>query len=96
MASERYFVSSSLARKAEFHRVMEEARTNGQFQMAVQAGEWMLEELARTPMEFGESRGEFPSLNLKLRFAYVRPIAIQFAIHESSRKVFIRSFRYRQ
>jgi hypothetical protein len=95
MSPERFLVSCSKAKKAEFRRVTEEARADGRFEMAVKAGEWVLEELARTPMEFGESRGELLHLELQLRFAYVRPIAMQFAVHEPSRKVFIRSFRYR-
>ena len=95
MSNERFLISCSKAKKAEFRQVAEEARADGRFEMAVQAGEWILGELARTPMEFGESRGELPHLELELRFAYVRPIAMQFAVHEASRKVFIRSFRYR-
>ena len=58
MSSEQYFVSTSRAKNVEFQHVVAEARRNGQFDMAG----WILEELARTPLELGESRGEYASL----------------------------------
>jgi len=95
MSSDLYRILCSEAKKAEFREVVATAREHGQFEMAVQAGEWLLEELARTPLEIGESRDELVHLKLKIRFHYVRPIAVQYAVHEVERKVFIVSFRFR-
>ena len=94
MSTDRYSISSPLVAKDQLHRVMAQAMAEGQFELAVQAGEWLIEELARTPLELGESRDVLPHLNLKVRLAFVRPIAVQFAVHEESKQVFVRGFAY--
>jgi hypothetical protein len=94
MTADRYHISSSKAAKEQFRQAIAMARENGQFALAVRAAEWMLDELARTPIEFGESRANLPALELQMRLAFVRPLAVQFAVHEEKRMVFVQGFRY--
>ena len=95
MSTNRFFVSSSEAVREMFRTVMENARSQGKLKSAVQAAEWIFEELARTPMEFGESRDEYPSLDLHVRLAIIGPLAVQFAVNVEQKMVFLLWFRLR-
>ena len=94
MSDSRYFVSSSRAVRQRFRGSLVAAEANGELEMAIRAGDWMLGELARTPLEFGESRDELPVLGLKVRFAFVRPLAMYFAVNEENHVVFLMSVKY--
>ncbi|MCU0703978.1 MAG: hypothetical protein MUF18_08385 [Fimbriiglobus sp.] len=65
------------------------AGAEGVKQVAVKAAKWMLEELERTPEEFGESREYLPHADLHMRLAFVPPLFVQFGVHHSTRTVFI-------
>lgn len=55
-------VSHSQLVMEEFRRVLDIARERGILPLTLRASRWILEELARTPMEFGESREYRPHL----------------------------------
>jgi hypothetical protein len=89
---ERYHVSASRAVKAQFREVIELARQAGRFAAAVESGDWILGELACTPMEFGESRDYLPTLDIHVRIAFVGPVSVWFGVHQTKRKVFVLKF----
>jgi hypothetical protein len=70
---------------------MDRAASLGIQPIALRAARWIMEELARTPLEFGESRENYPGAKLKLRIAFASPLVVNFGVHESSKTVFIRS-----
>lgn len=92
MDPERFLVSASRRVTERIRDAMRSAAAGGSTNLANQAAAWILEELARTPFEFGESRHEVPSLGLKVRLAFVEPFVVRFAIHEESHQVFILQF----
>ena len=51
-----------------------------------------MEELKRTPTEFGESWITLPGSGLIFRRGFARPLFVQYAIHEDERVVYIRRF----
>lgn len=72
---------------------MQRARERGILALALRASKWIMEKLARTPMVFGESRDYLEHLDLRMRIGFAGPFSVQFAVHEPSRQVFIRSFK---
>lgn len=92
MTPDAYVVTHSQEVAAQFRRLMDRASAAGQLPIAVRASRWALEELARTPLEFGESREYLPAAELWLRIAFVRPISVAFGVRERTRTVFIRRF----
>ncbi|MBA4188673.1 MAG: hypothetical protein C0467_11800 [Planctomycetaceae bacterium] len=95
MAEANYEVSSSVAVTEEFQRLIVTARNRGVLSAVVPAARWIMEELARSPMLFGESRDFLPHMQLHLRIGFAGPISVQSAVHEPSRHVFIRRFKLR-
>ena len=49
----------------------------------------MLEELERTPLDFGESREGTDIDRLRLRIGFVEPLVVKFGVHEPSHMVFV-------
>lgn len=92
MPANRFSVSVSEAVEERIHYAMRAADASGPNPFAKRAAAWILEELARTPLEFGESRHELTSMRLKLRVAFVDPFVVRFAAHEDSHQVFILDF----
>jgi hypothetical protein len=60
----------------------------------IRAARWMLEELERTPLEFGESRESLNSMGLEVRVAFVRPFLVRLEVNERNRIVFVQRFNY--
>jgi len=83
-------VSHSLLVTEEFRRALEQARVLGILPVTLRAGRWILEELARTPMEFGESREYLPHLALHVRIGFAGPLYAEFGVNLPNRIVFIR------
>jgi hypothetical protein len=79
----------------EFRRVLDAAVGRGILPLVLRASRWMMEELARTPMEFGESREYLPALDLHLRIGFAGPVYTEFAVHLSRHMVFLRRFGLR-
>jgi hypothetical protein len=50
----------------------------------------MDERLRKDPMSFGELIGTLPWLKLPLHVGFVRPLKVDFAVHEAEKLVFIR------
>lgn len=95
MAEGDYEVISSAKVTAEFKTLLRETRDRGLLASILPAARWIMDELARTPMSFGESRVYLPHLELHLRVGFAGRLMVEFAVHEVSRKVFIRRFRLR-
>lgn len=91
-ADGRYRVVNSAAVAEQFRALAEQARATGRLPRFLAAGKWIMEELARTPLEFGESWATQPGSNLILRRGFARPLHVQFAVHEAERIVYIRRF----
>jgi hypothetical protein len=83
-------VSHSQLVMEQFRRVLDLARDRGILPVTLRASRWILEELTRTPMEFGESREYLPHLDLHLRIGFAGPIYAEFAVHIPNRIVFVR------
>lgn len=87
-----YHVSQSQLVTEQFLQVVAAAAAQGCRQLFLRAARYVIEDLAYDPAGFGESRGALPDLELSLRIGFAPPLYIEFAIHESSRQVFIRKF----
>lgn len=96
MSPDRFQVTNPSAVTEEYLRLTDEARTRGILPQVLRATKWIMEELARTPLEFGESREDLPGMRLHVRIAFVGPLAVQFAVHFDQPIVFIRGFRLRK
>jgi len=70
--------------------LLRRAEAEGRLALVVQAAKYMRDELAYDPTHFGEARTPFVTLELDYRVAFVRPLMVEFTIHEPSRRVFIR------
>lgn len=56
----------------------------------LQAGRWIIEELSRTPSEFGESQERLSATGWILRRGFAPPLFVEFAIDESNHIVYIK------
>ncbi len=92
MRNDRYTVVQAGAVTEEYKRLAFQARAEGRLPIFLKATKWAMEELARTPHEFGESWFEVPQSQLVFRRAFARPLHVQYAIHEGECVVFLRRF----
>jgi hypothetical protein len=83
-------VSQSRQVIEEFRRVLDLARDRGILPVTLRASRWILEELARTPMEFGESREYLPHMDIHLEIGFAGPVYAEFGVNLPNRVVFIR------
>lgn len=88
----RYSVVQAGDVSEEFKRLAFQARAEGRLPIFLAATKWAMEELARTPHEFGESWYIYPRSQLVFRRGFARPLYIQYAIHDAERVVFLRQF----
>ncbi len=89
MSAERYRISNSRAVSEQLRALVAKAESNGIHLAVVRALRWMLEELERTPLEFGESREGSDVDRLRLRIGFAEPLVVNFGVHEPSRNVFV-------
>lgn len=94
MEAGEYRVSAPGVVTEQLKRALDLARTHGMYPLAVPSAKWMMEEMARTPHSFGESRGHLTHLQLSMRVAFVGPLMVEFAVHEPTRQVFVRRFAF--
>jgi hypothetical protein len=94
VSDERYDVANSLEVGQQLRAAVEVARAHGEFAVAVRASRWILEELARNPAAFGESRNYFDAAKLYVRIGFAGPVYVVYGIHEPSRTVFVRKIGY--
>jgi hypothetical protein len=95
MGSSEFQVAHSQRAVQEFRTLLDSARDRGILPLTLRASRWILEELARTPMEFGESREYLQHLDLHLRIGFAGPVSVEFAVNLPNRMVFIRRFALR-
>ena len=69
-----------------------QARASGRLPLFLAAARWIVEELTRTPAEFGESWTTRPGSDLIFRRGFAGPLFVQYAIREDNRAVYIRRF----
>jgi hypothetical protein len=93
MSEVRYKVSASAEVTNELMKLIDRARQLGILDEFYDAGIWIQSELKSTPLEFGEARYVHLDENrLQLRCATIRPLHVEFAVHEASHNVFIRRY----
>ncbi len=85
-----YQISNASRNSDELQAVFAQADAKGILPLAVKAARWIVEELERTPDEFGESRDLLAYAGIRMRIAFAAPLFVVFGIHDSSRTVFIR------
>jgi hypothetical protein len=87
----QYRLSNSERVAEHFRDCLLRARNTGRYAVALRAARWIVEELERTPLEFGESRENYPGARLQLRIGFARPLKVSFGVHEESKTVFVGS-----
>ncbi len=92
MSTDRYRISNSRAVAEQLRALIDHAEREGQHLPTLRALRWMMEELERTPLEFGESREGSNLDRLLLRIGFVEPLFVRFGVHEPSRTVFVSHF----
>jgi hypothetical protein len=90
----RYNVSMSQATKAALKHLHLQAMRAGTGQRVVAAYREIIERLHKDPLNFGEPQYRLPALRLLVCQAIVRPLVVDFAVHEERPLVFIRGFRF--
>ncbi len=91
-ADDRYRLSNSDAAAAAFRAVADRARAERRLKAFAVASRWIVEELARTPSEFGESREHLADAGIVMRCGFARPVYVEYGVHADSRTVFLRRF----
>ena len=89
---DRYQVHNSASVAEQFRRLAEQARVGGRLPLFRRAARWIIEELERTPTEFGESREAWPDRSISMRCGFARPVYVEYAVYENQRAVYIRRF----
>jgi len=88
-----YTLSQSVAVSDGFRAIVAQAKAERRLPIFTRASRWIVEELARTPTEFGESREYLAEAEIAMRCGFARPVYVEFGVHEESRTVFIRRFK---
>ena len=86
----RYSISNAGRVSDELRSAFAQAEFRGFLPLAVHAARWIVEELERTPGEFGESRDFLTYAGIRVRIAFAAPLFVVFGIHGESRTVFVR------
>jgi hypothetical protein len=89
----RYTVDNSGLVAELFRTAANQAADEGRLPVFLLAARWIISELERTPMEFGESREYLPTAQIHGRCGFARPLYVEFGVHEPTRLVFLRKFR---
>ena len=92
-ADDRYQLSQSGSVSDGFRAFVAQAREEGRLPIFARASRWIVEELVRTPGEFGESREYLPDAEISMRCGFERPVYVEYGVHEESRTVFLRRFK---
>jgi hypothetical protein len=89
----RYTVTTSETTKALLAQLSSQARQTGTSQQFLAALREIGQRLRNDPLNFGEPQYRLPALRLLVCQAIVRPLVVDFAVHEDRPLVFIRGFR---
>lgn len=87
----RYKVVCSDAIKQAVRQLHRLARQQGRADAVLRALNEISARLERDPVEAGEPTFPLVALQLKLRTVVVRPVAVEFAIHDAQPVVFVKS-----
>lgn len=90
--SDRYRVANSGAVAEQFRQLADEARAAGRLNEFKQAARWIVEEVARTSEEFGESWFARPGSALIFRRGFAQPLYVEYAFDPANRIVYLRRF----
>jgi hypothetical protein len=89
MSDHRYRVMHSGAASEQLEAALAHAEAVDQKPQALEAAQWAWEEMERTPLEFGESRGYLPHAKLHKRIAFSGPLVFYFGVHDERPEVFV-------
>ncbi len=84
-----YLISHSGRVAEQLKAAFAKADSRGVLPLAARAAKWIVEELERTPHEFGESRDHLAYAGIRMRIAFSAPLYAVFGIHEGSHTVFV-------
>lgn len=88
----RYRVVNSGFVADQFRELLRRTTHPSQRSDIVEAARWIIEELARTPDEFGESQETLPGTGWILRRGFAPPLFVEYAIDEPNRLVYLKRF----
>lgn len=71
----------------EVRSLIARARAEGRIVVFRRALRYLMDELAYDPMRLGESRGRLEFLDQERRITWVRPLVVNFTVHEPTRTV---------
>jgi hypothetical protein len=91
-----FALSQSQRADEELAALLAFLQRQGNWKLTSLALKWTLEELTRTPMRFGESRGDLSDLELHMRVGLVEPFRVDYAVHLPSHQVFIQHWGLNQ
>lgn len=93
MADQPYRLDQSVSVTEGFRQLVAQARAEGRIQIFLQAARWIVEELTRTPSEFGESREYLEAADIRMRCGFARPLYVEYGVNEANNTVFLRRFK---
>lgn len=76
--------------KEKLKTLLRQAQKAGKLKRFADAVIKMDERLRHDPLNFGELTGTLPWLKLPLHVGFIRPLKVDFAIHEAESLVFVR------
>jgi len=86
----RFDVRCSRSIATRLKRIQRQAKTQGRGEQVLSAIRTIYHWLSHDPIEFGEPLYRLPSLRLQVRHGVIRPLLIDFAVHEVQPLVFIK------
>ena len=89
----RFTVRCSSAIIASIHAIHQRARDQGRGKAVTSALRRIIHRLESNPLRFGEPVYRLPSLQMQIRTAIVRPLAVDFGVCEDRPLVFIKGVK---
>lgn len=93
MPNDPYRLEQAAVVNEGFRQFVAQARAEGRITIFLQAARWIVEELTRTPFEFGESREYLDAADLRMRCGFARPLYVEYGVNEPNHVVYIRRFK---
>lgn len=94
MTPERWSVGTTGAADAEFTDILTRALAVGQEQSIRTAALGIVAALLESPRDFGEPLRHFRQMKMTVRNAAIRPLYVEFGVHDEQPMVVIRRFRW--
>ena len=94
MTPEKWSLGVTGAADAEFSDILTRSLTAGHEELIRTAALSIGEVLLRAPREFGEPLRHFRRMKMTVRTAAIRPLYIEFGVHDEQPMVVIRRFRW--